>query len=280
MERTSSAPLGLPLLVSIGLIDEDANNPRTDFPDGEIDELATDIRQRGILQPLVVHTADAQGRYRIHFGARRWRAAQQAGLAQVPVVVREKPADPYAQAAENQKRHGLTPLDLARFIKRRSEAGESNAFIAERMGMNLTSVAHHLSLLELPPPLDQALKTGRCTSPRTLHELSAFHEIEPEKVRALVDSGADITRKAVAAMRAEQSEPARSAQPTSPTDAIGRANAACNRLEQALAQVDRSHADLVEQPDLVALRVRVEGLGRRWVQGSHRQTPRADPTEV
>ena len=52
------------------------------------------------------------------------RAAGRAGLTHVPVVIRDLPADPYAQVAENQKRHGLTPLDLARFIKSRSEAGE------------------------------------------------------------------------------------------------------------------------------------------------------------
>ncbi len=52
----------------------------------------------------------------IHFGAKRWRAAQGIGLLEVPVVVRDGPTNPYAQVAENQKRHGLTPLDLAQFI--------------------------------------------------------------------------------------------------------------------------------------------------------------------
>ena len=123
-------------------------------------------------------------------------------MTHVPVVIRDLPADPYAQVAENQKRHGLTPLDLARFIKSRSEAGDSNATIAKRLGMNLTTVAHHLALLDLPPELDQALKEGRCTSPRTLHELSKLHHEEPERVRALVAGEAEITRTAVRAMRA------------------------------------------------------------------------------
>jgi hypothetical protein len=78
-------------------------------------------------------------------------------LTHVPVVIRDLPADPYAQVAENQKRHGLSPLDLARFIKSRSEGDDSNATIAKRLGMNLTSVAHHLTLLELPPELELAL---------------------------------------------------------------------------------------------------------------------------
>ena len=89
-------------------IEEDSGNPRTEFPDAELDELAEDIRQHGILQPIVVHPADDAGRYRIHFGAKRLRAARRAGLQEVPVVVRVA-ADPYAQVAENQKRHGLSP---------------------------------------------------------------------------------------------------------------------------------------------------------------------------
>lgn len=164
--RASVAAVGLPLCIPIGLIDEDPNNPRTEFPDAELDELTDDIRQRGILQPLVVPPADAQGRYRLHFGAKRLRAALRAGLSEVPVVVRDAPADAYDQIAENQKRHPLPPLDLALFIKGRVDAGESNSEIARRLGMNLTTVAHHLSLLDLPPALDQALKAGRCTSPQ------------------------------------------------------------------------------------------------------------------
>jgi len=65
-------------------------------------------------------------------------------------------------------------LDLARFIKGRSEAGDSNATIAKRLGMNLTTVAHHLALLDLPAELDQAMKEGRCTSPRTRMSSAAF----------------------------------------------------------------------------------------------------------
>lgn len=79
---------GEPLLVSVELLEEDPANPRTEFPDAEIDELAEDIRQRGILQPVVVRPADGTGHYRIHFGAKRFRAAHRAGLMEVPVVVR------------------------------------------------------------------------------------------------------------------------------------------------------------------------------------------------
>ena len=172
-----------PQLLPLATLCEDPANPRTEFPEAELDELAEDIRQHGILQPIVVHPANEQGQHRIHFGAKRWRAAQRAGLTEVPVVVRDTPADPYTQVAENQKRHGLTSLDLARFIRSRVGAGESHATIAKRLGMDLTSVAHHLTLLELPPEIEAAMKSGRCTAPRTLHELSKLHRETPDRAR-------------------------------------------------------------------------------------------------
>jgi ParB family transcriptional regulator, chromosome partitioning protein len=264
-QRASTDIVGLPLSVPIGLIDEDPSNPRTEFPDTEIEELADDVRQRGILQPLVVHPADAQGRYRLHFGAKRLRAALLAGLSEVPVVMRDAPANAYDQVAENHKRHGLNPSYLARFIKGRVDAGESNAEIARRLGMNLTTVAHHLSLLDLPPALDNALMAGRCTSPRTLHELSQLHKVAPEQVQALVDGDAPITRTAVAELRADSAAPVPKSKAARQTDALARAHAACDRLERALARVDGPTPYTIVLPELVALRIRVEDIARNWL---------------
>jgi ParB family chromosome partitioning protein len=238
--------------VAIHLLDEDRNNPRTEFPEGDLDELAEDLREHGVLQPIVVHPADGNGRHLIHFGSKRLRAARRAGLTHVPVVIRDLPADSYSQVAENQKRHGLSPLDMARFIKSRSEAGDSNATIAKRLGMNLTSVAHHLALLALPPELDQALTAGRCTSPRTLHELRKLHHEEPERVRALISGDAEITRAAVTAMRAVAASP-------SSATLLAQANATCARLEGILARLSKAQ-DEGGDLDLSALRQRIAAL--------------------
>ena len=67
--------------LAIQLLDEDTHNPRTEFPDAELDELAEDIREHGVLQPIVVHAADSNGRHLIHFGAKRLRAARRAGMS-------------------------------------------------------------------------------------------------------------------------------------------------------------------------------------------------------
>ncbi len=270
----SSISTGRPSMIPTTSLFEDPNNPRTEFPQAELEELAEDIRQHGILQPIVVHPVDAEGRYQIHFGAKRWRAALLAELKQVPVVVRDASADPYTQVAENQKRHGLTPLDLARFIRGRVDAGDSNATVAKRLGMNLTTVAHHIALLELPPELEEALKSGRITSPRTLHELSKRHAEQPEQIRALMNSGAEITRAAVSALRAapETSEEGDTI-PSPANRLIAQANVACARLERALSRIQPSNPDRIALPELIALRIRVEDIAKHWRQGSDRQTP-------
>jgi hypothetical protein len=85
---------GRAVLVAIHLLDEDRNNPRTEFPDTELEGLAEDIREHGVLQPIVVHAVDGNGRHLIHFGSKRLRAARRAGLTHVLVVVRDLPADP------------------------------------------------------------------------------------------------------------------------------------------------------------------------------------------
>ena len=270
----SGISAGRPMLVAVTLLLEDASNPRTEFPEEALEELAADIQQRGILQPLVVHPADGEGRHLIHFGAKRLRAAIRAGLSEVPIVVRDLPVDRYAQVAENQKRHGLTPFEMARFIRAQADAGASNATIARQLGMNLTTVAHHLALLELPPELDEALRTGRCTSPRTLHELSKLHADDPEQVQSLLDSGAEITRAAVSALRAEPDTDAMAeGAPTPSNKLIAQANAACDRLERALGRIQPSNSHNVALPELIALRIRLEDITKHWLHGSDRQTP-------
>ena len=251
-------------VVAIERLQEDPDNPRTEFPADRLAELAEDIRQHGILQPIVVHPVDASGYHRIHFGAMRLRAAKRAGLRSVPIAIRTATADPYAQVAENQQRCPLQPLELARFIRGRSDAGDSNATIAKRLGMDLTTVAHHLALLDLPPELDQALKTGRCTSPRTLYELSKLHDEQPDRINALVTGEGEITRSAVAALRAASvsTSAPNAAVAKRSTSLVQQANTACTRLEVLAIRVKKSEPAQA-QPELAALQRRIADLADR-----------------
>jgi ParB family chromosome partitioning protein len=207
----------------------------------------------------------------LHFGAMRLRASVRAGLPSVPVIIRDSPADRYAQVAENLKRHSLSPLEMARFIRGEVDAGESQTIVAERLGMNLTTVAHHLSLLELPPVLEGALKSGRCTSPRTLHELSKLHERKPEQVRELVESPSDLTREAVSALRARVD----SSDGTPAAKLIAQAAATCDRLDKLLRRIT-PFAHQTETADLLTLRAKVAALSSWSLPGSDGQSPSAE----
>ncbi len=159
---------GEPLLLPVDRIEPDSNHPRREGDEARFDELAADIAIRGVLQPIVVAPADVQGRHRPWFGGQRLKAAVSAELSVMPVVITSAAHDGYAQVAENLKRASLSPMDLAWFIQGRVEAGESNATIATKLGIDQTTVAHHVTLLSLPAVLKAALLSGRCTSPKTL----------------------------------------------------------------------------------------------------------------
>ncbi len=271
--RQTAATTGArrPSMVATASLVECPTNPRTEFPDAELDELTEDIRQHGILQPIVVHPADAAGRHEIHFGAKRWRAAQRIGLREVPVVVRDAPTNPYAQVAENQKRHALTSLDLARFIRSRNDAGETNTAVASKLGMDLTTVAHHLALLDLPPVVDAALQAGRCVSPRTLYELSKLHGQQPLAVAELLAGTRPITREAVAAIRgnvddapaAESAPGRRTRRGTEDARLLAYASGLCDKLDAALTRLARADRGGLRADDLAALRQRIEQAAAR-----------------
>ena len=274
-KTTKSTSAGKPLMLAPTRLYADPNNPRTDVPQGELDELADDIRQRGVLQPIVVAAPDEDGRYRIRFGSKRWRAAMQAGLDEVPVVFATRAHDAYDQVAENLKRHSLSSIDLARFIRGQVEAGESNATVARRLVIDQTTVAHHLALLDLPPVLDAALKSGRCASPRTLYELARLHVDQPERVAELVRGSEPITRDAVAGIRDAALVAVAPVRVSTPTprrpdrtaQMLARATGLCERLDAALLRLTRTGIDTVPPDDVNALRQRVVALASRL--GAH-----------
>jgi ParB family transcriptional regulator, chromosome partitioning protein len=253
---------GEALEVPIVLLDDDPAHPRTETSKVALAELAQDIAERGVLQPIIVAAPDAHGRYRIRIGGQRWRAARLAGLATVPVVLRSQACDAYDQVAENLKRCALSPLDLARFIQGRAAAGESNAFIAKRLAIDATTVAHHLTLLQLSPELEAVRDSGRCTSPRTLHELQLLQAEEPQAVAALLAAEQPLTRDAVAAARTNSRPQARHT-PPSPPQLLDRTRALCDRLDRVLAQLVVVHPDQLPAEQLAALRERLVALAQR-----------------
>lgn len=136
--------------------------PRRDFDPERLRELADSIAAQGVIQPIVVRPLDGD-RYEIVAGERRWRAAQQAGLAEIPVVVRDvDEATALAIALiENIQRHDLSPLEEAGALERLlGEFGLTHQQVAEAVGKSRATVTNLLRLLDLEPPVKALLDTG------------------------------------------------------------------------------------------------------------------------
>ncbi len=142
--------------------------PRRDMPEEALDELSASIRMHGVLQPILVRPDPAQGgRFQIIAGERRWRAAQRAGLHEVPVHVREfSDADALAAALiENLQRQDLNPIEEAEGLRRLGEEfGLSQEILAASVGKSRSHIANMLRLLTLPPTVQGDVRRGALTA--------------------------------------------------------------------------------------------------------------------
>lgn len=193
---------GAPLRLPISSIDEDPDQPRQEFDDESLTELAATIRERGVRQPVSVREHPAQlGRWMLNFGARRLRASKLAELSEIPAFI-DNAADSYDQVIENEQRKGLTPLELALFVQRRLTAGDSQAEIARHMGKSRQFVTMATALIDAPDWLMAAYREGRCRGLNELYELRKLAGSDPQAVEAWTSDRDTITRDRVMSLRA------------------------------------------------------------------------------
>ena len=163
---------GAPRTVPIEAIRPSPFQPRRRFAEAELDGLVQSIREKGVIQPLLVRPLDDAGGeagadFELVAGERRWRAAQRAGLHEVPVVIRPFGDSEVLEIAlvENLQREDLTPLEEADAYSRlMQEFGRSQAEVAETIGKSRSHVANTLRLLALPPPVKHQLEEGALTA--------------------------------------------------------------------------------------------------------------------
>jgi ParB family chromosome partitioning protein len=157
-------------LVPIELIRPGALQPRRRFAEAELEALAQSIREKGILQPLLVRSLNAQETdFELIAGERRWRAAQRVGLHAVPIIIRQISDSEALEIAliENLQREDLSPLEEAEAYRRLiDEFGRTQAGLAEALGKSRSHVANTVRLLGLPAPVRHRVDEG---------ELSAGH---------------------------------------------------------------------------------------------------------
>ena len=156
--ETSDVPASLPIFE----IENNKAQPRTDFDDEALQELADSIRQHGVLQPLLVRPIPG-GRYQIVAGERRWRASRLAGLSEVPVIIRDMDDAEVMVLAmiENLQREQLNPAEEAEGYRRlKDEFGFTQEEIAEKVGKSRPVVANSLRLTGLSPEIFAMLRDG------------------------------------------------------------------------------------------------------------------------
>ena len=166
LQTVETATAGLEQ-VRLDLIDPNPFQPRRQFPENTLAELADSIRASGVIQPVLVRrNVPAEGRFQLIVGERRWRAARLAGLETVPAIVREL-ADQDAlefALAENLLRRDLNPIEVAHAYQTlQDEFHLSHEQVAERLGINRSSVTNMLRLLRLPSAVQEMLADEKIT---------------------------------------------------------------------------------------------------------------------
>ena len=152
--------------VSVDAIDPNPNQPRSEFDDDALIELASSIRELGILQPLLVRAA-GPGRYELIAGERRLRASKMAGLTEVPVMVVETDDRGSLERAivENIHRSDLNPIEEAAAYKQlMDDGGLTQEALGDRLGRNRVTVTNALRLLDLPSAIQRLLIDRRITA--------------------------------------------------------------------------------------------------------------------
>jgi len=167
--KSSPTPVGANeqvQLLPIASISPNPQQPRKIFEEDQLEDLATSIKQHGIIQPLIVIAAEGVDRYTLIAGERRLRAAKLAGLKEVPAIVRTASQQEQLEFAiiENVQREDLNPIERARAYQSLADQFSlTHEDIAQRVGKSRVTVTNTLRLLNLPVVVQQTLQSGEIT---------------------------------------------------------------------------------------------------------------------
>ncbi len=192
-------------LVPIDMVSASALNPRKNFSPKELDELSASIKQRGVVQPLIVRPAPSGRGYELVAGERRWRAAQQAGVHQVPVLIRKLGDQEVLELAiiENVQRADLNAIEEAVGYRDLIERfNYSQDELAKIIGKSRTHLSNMMRLLKLPDSVQTLLRDGEISAG---HARALVGRIDAEKIaQMIVEKGLSVRQ--VEALIKEASE--------------------------------------------------------------------------
>ena len=180
--------------IRVDLIDPSPVQPRSYFDDRSLNELAMSIRENGIVQPVLVRPNGL--RFELVAGERRWRAAQVAGLQEIPAIIREIPSDKVLELAliENIQREDLNPIEEARAYKKLIETvGLTQESLAQRVGRDRSYITNYIRLLRLPDDLQQLVHEGKLSAghARTLLGVDE-HAVQRKVAKKIIDRGLSV----------------------------------------------------------------------------------------
>jgi ParB family chromosome partitioning protein len=251
MAGAEAAPAQGQRTVPIEHIRRNPDQPRRDFPEAEIAELADSIREKGVLQPILVRPAPgAPGEYQIVAGERRWRAAQKARLRELPVVVRELDDRETMEIAiiENVQRADLNAIEEAFGYQALIERfGRTQEAVAQTVGKSRSHVANALRLLALPEAVQLELRAGRLTAG---HARAIASAADPAALaRQAIDQGMSVRATEAMARRAQNAGAVRTVKPARRKDADTRS------LEEDLAETLGLKVEIIDRGGVGEVRI-------------------------
>lgn len=198
-------------------IEPDKDQPRKEFSESALAELAASIAEHGLLQPIAVRPApSAAGRYQIIAGERRWRAARMAGLVEVPVVIREVSDEEAMELAliENLQREDLDAVEEAFGYQQLIErCGLTQEQAAQKLGRSRSAVANSLRLLNLPGEVQFLLKTGVLSAGHAKAVLSLPPERQAGAAAQIAEQGLNVRQAEALCKKLTKPAPAPKAPP-------------------------------------------------------------------
>ena len=194
-------------MIDINLVSADPNQPRKNFDVEALNELAEDIKQKGLIQSIIVRKDPGNiGKYIVVAGERRLKACLLAGLEKIKCEINDSYSDVdlgYVQMAENIKRDELKFYEMAEFIISRVEKGEKQNFIAEKLGMNKANVSRYLCWQDAPEFLKEAKDSFM--SIRVFYDLVNLakenEDIVKDFVNSLLEEGKTISKSDIAILK-------------------------------------------------------------------------------
>jgi ParB family chromosome partitioning protein len=173
--------------IAVEAIVANPQQPRRVFDEADLRALADSLRLHGVIQPVVVRKRSGEeGRYELVVGERRWRAARLAGLATIPALVKDVASPQLLEVAlvENVQRRDLNPIELALAFQGLIETGATQEEVGRRVGLDRSSVANTIRLLDLPRDYQEDVESGVLTAG---HAKALLQVSDPERRRGLRD---------------------------------------------------------------------------------------------